>query len=94
MTTHHQRVKHSTRAPKVREVIASRLPLPCVDCGRPVHPEHSWHVGHRIPASQGGQTTVENCGPSHVKCNLKAGGKLGAQARNNSRKASQDIRPW
>ena len=94
MTTHHQRVKHSTKAPKVRELIASRLPLPCVDCGNAVQAGQAWHVGHRIPASQGGQTTVENCGPSHVRCNLKAGGRLGARARNNNTKLSKNIRPW
>lgn len=94
MTSHHQKVKHSSKAPRVRELITSRLPLPCVDCGHPVFAEQRWHVGHRIPASQGGQTTIQNCGPSHVKCNLKAGGKLGAQARNKYRNQKKDIREW
>ena len=97
MSQHHRRTKHTTRAPHIRRVLAAQLPLPCVDCGGPVMPEQQWQVGHRVPASQGGQTTLANCGPSHTGCNRKAGGKLGAKVTNASKRArtqSPDIRSW
>lgn len=94
MSQHHRKSKHTTHAPKIRKAIAARLPLPCVDCQRPVLPEQKWEVGHIIPASQGGRTTLQNCGPSHYGCNRKSGGKLGAAVTNGRRLAAKDIRPW
>ncbi|UOE43737.1 HNH endonuclease signature motif containing protein [Agromyces larvae] len=98
MSQHHRRTKHTTHAPKVREQIAARLPLPCVECGHPVHAEQSWHVAHIVPASQGGRTTISNCGPAHSICNLKSGGRMGAAVTNRRRRAVRDsgegIRKW
>lgn len=90
MSQHHRRTKHTSAMPKVREQIEARLPLPCVECGKPVLKGQPWHVAHIVPASQGGRTTAANCGPGHAQCNLKAGGKLGA-AVTNSRRRSTDL---
>lgn len=98
MSGHHRKQKWTTHAPKLREKIARTLPAPCVECRNPVHPDEPWQVGHRVPASQGGMPTAANTGPVHTRCNLKAGGKLGARTtnarRNTTRQASKDIRPW
>lgn len=105
MSRHHQAQNWSTHSPKLRVKLAAMLPLPCVDCGRLVTPDQKWQVGHRTAAAQGGQPTMANVGPSHVKsdtwprsCNQKAGGKLGAAIANRSKLAAkrtdQGIRPW
>lgn len=95
MSEWHRKSKHTTHVVEVRKAIASRLPLPCVEgCGQPVLKTQSWHVAHRVPASQGGRTTLANCGPAHAKCNLKSGGRMGAAVTNGRRRAEQDIRPW
>lgn len=90
MSQHHRRTKHTTAMPKVREQIEARLPLPCVEgCGNLVVKGQAWHVAHIVPASQGGRTTAANCGPAHARCNLKAGGKLGAAVTNGRRRSSK-----
>jgi 5-methylcytosine-specific restriction endonuclease McrA len=95
MSRHHRAGKHTTKSPAIRAKLQAMLPLPCVECSRPVMPEDSWHVAHIVPASQGGQTTVSNTGPAHAGCNLKAGGRLGA-ATVNARKTAevQGRRKW
>lgn len=91
MSQHHRASKHTTAAPKLREQIEARLPLPCVEqCGRLVEPGQSWHVAHLIPASQGGRTVASNVGPAHARCNLKSGGKLGAATVNRRRRAASN----
>lgn len=94
MSRHHVASGHTTELPKVRAFIRSQLPLPCVECGRDVTDDARWHVAHILPASRGGRTTIENCGPAHPSCNLRAGGKLGAAVSNQSRRTSRDIRAW
>jgi 5-methylcytosine-specific restriction endonuclease McrA len=85
MSRHHRAQKWSTHAPKLRATLAAQLPLPCVECGRPVLPEQQWQVGHRIPASQGGRPTAANTGAVHTSCNKRAGGALGARTVNARR---------
>jgi hypothetical protein len=98
MSRHHRETKHTTATHKLRPELEARLPLPCVECGRPVEREQRWHVAHLTPASQGGRTTRANTGAAHASCNLRAGGKLGAQATSSRRRARRDagegIRPW
>lgn len=105
MSRHHRTAKHTTKAPKVREQIYAMLPQRCVDCPHPVTTAMRWQVGHRVPASQGGQTTIANCGPSHTwcpwcerACNQSAGGALGARRTNSQRaatsRASRGLRRW
>lgn len=94
MSKHHRAQKWTTHAPKLREKLARMLPAPCVECGRPVLPEHAWQVGHRTAAALGGRPTLANVGPVHTSCNRKAGGQLGARITNTRRQARKDIRPW
>lgn len=94
MSQHHRAQKWTTHAPKLRAQIKPQLPLPCIDCGNPVFPEDDWQVGHRTPASVGGRPTTANTGPTHTRCNRKAGGKLGAAKTNGRRAESNGIRPW
>lgn len=95
MSRHHAESHHHRDRVGVRRALAAQLPMPCVECGRPVTADQVWHVAHVVPASQGGRTTVDNCGPAHARCNLIAGGRLGAAVSNSSRRAAdQGIRAW
>lgn len=98
MSRHHRATKHTSATHKLRPEIEARLPLPCVECGRPVEKGTRWHVAHLTPASKGGRTTRANTGAAHARCNLQAGGKLGAAATNRRRRTAHDtregIRPW
>lgn len=94
MSRHHRAQKWTTHAPKLRAKHAAMLPQPCVECARPVLPEHDWQVGHRRAAALGGRPTMANTGPVHTRCNRTAGGRLGARIVNGRRQASKDIRPW
>jgi len=94
MSRHHAESHHHRDRVAVRRAIAAQLPTPCVECGRPVSADQTWHVAHIVPASQGGRTTLDNTGPAHARCNLEAGGRLGASVVNTHRRSSQGIRPW
>ena len=90
MSRHHQEQKWtSSRVKKARANIKAQLPLPCVECGKPVYPDDTFDVGHFQPLSQGGN--VNQYGAAHRSCNRKEGGKLGAQIVNGKRK---QIREW
>lgn len=92
MSRHHREGWTSTDLRYWKPRIEAQLPLPCVDCGRPIYPgcKDTWQVGHRIPKALGGTNTAENLGPSHRKglrqkaCNQIAGGKLGAQIQGKN----------
>jgi 5-methylcytosine-specific restriction endonuclease McrA len=94
MSRHHAATHHSRDRGRVRAVIAAQLPMPCVECGHPVTAGQTWHVAHIHPAMGGGRTTVDNCGPAHARCNLVAGGRMGAAVVNTTRRSDQGIRPW
>lgn len=105
MSRHHRAQKWSTHSPKLRALIEPQLPLPCVNCGRPVMREHKWQVGHRTDAMDGGKPVITNVGPVHCKselwprnCNQISGGRRGAAVSNRARvskqQQAQDIRPW
>lgn len=94
MSQHHRNSKHTSATYHLRPEIEARLPLPCIECGRAVERNQTWHVGHITPASRGGRTTRANTGAVHASCNLKAGGKLGAHATRTRHQASKGIRPW
>jgi 5-methylcytosine-specific restriction endonuclease McrA len=94
MSQHHRNSKHTSATHKLRPEIESRLPLPCVECGRPVHKEQRWHVAHMTAASKGGRTTRANTGAAHAGCNLRSGGRMGAAVTNRHRNAKKGIRPW
>lgn len=65
---------------------ATRLPLPCRRCGKPVLATQRWHVGHIRDRYAGGSDAITNQWPEHERCNTSAGGKAGA-AITNARKA-------
>lgn len=94
MSRHHQTPEWYRFTRRVRPTIQHMLPLPCVDCGRPVLPEQTWHVGHITPAALGGENTLENVGPSHGRCNVKAGGRIGARMSNTRHRIEGDMREW
>lgn len=95
MSKHHTAQKWSTHSPKLRAKILPLLPLPCIECGRPVTKDMKWHVGHRLAAMvPGSRPTAANTGPAHAGCNLKAGGKLGAKVTNSRRQTAKGIRAW
>lgn len=94
MSRHHEESGHVRDRAKVKAVLEALLPLPCVECGHPVTADQAWHVAHIQPASMGGRTTLDNCGAAHARCNLVAGGRLGAAVVNTTRRADQGIRPW
>ena len=81
-----------------RPLIAARLPFPCVDCGRVVHAHQRWHVGHIIAVSIAPQLALHpaNVGPSHSKCNLSDGGRMGAGKVNaaRARKTRGEFPSW
>ena len=41
----------------------------CALCSEPIFPHHKYTGDHIIPYSLGGETTLENCQVTHVKCN-------------------------
>jgi hypothetical protein len=105
MSRHHRAQKWTTYSPKLRALIAPRLPLRCLNCPHAVTKDQTWQVGHRHDAALGGRPTASNTGPTHAwcpackkRCNQVAGGKLGAAVTNAKRRAarqvSRDIRPW
>jgi 5-methylcytosine-specific restriction endonuclease McrA len=99
MSQHHLRTKHTSKSAAIRKSIEARLPLPCIEprClfpGQPVRKGDKWHVAHIVPAAQGGQTTLRNCGPAHAACNLQSGGRLGAAVTNIRRTTGQGRRRW
>lgn len=95
MSRHHRAQQWSKHSPKLRAKILPLLPLPCIECGRPVLKTDTWHVGHRLAAMLPGSTPKpSNVGPAHAKCNLKSGGAMGAKVTNAQRAARRDIREW
>lgn len=98
MSIHHKRQKWSTHSPKLRKLIEPQLPLPCVECRRPVMPGMKFDVAHIHGAEHGGAASLANVGPAHVGCNRSAGGKRGAQITNRGRRAATNrakgIRSW
>ena len=77
MTELHRSARWQRFVKRTRPQIEKALPLPCVDCGRPIHPGERFHVGHII-SNQSDPTqilTPEGVGPSHPHCNTSAGSK-------------------
>ena len=78
---------------KARAICRAMLPHPCRRCGGVItaeDPEASWHAGHiEDHATGGNDKDASNFAPEHAKCNMSAGGKLGARV-TNSHKVEQD----
>lgn len=67
-----------------------RLPVPCARCKRlvihdPAKKFGGWHVGHQVDRWLDGPDDISNQWPEHDKCNLSAGGKVGAAITNTRR---------
>jgi hypothetical protein len=86
MSQHHARANWSTEQPKIRARILPQLPLPCGKCGRLVHAEQPWHVGHNVDLSAGG-TSADGFQPEHARCSTSSGGRLGAAVTHGKRAA-------
>lgn len=61
-----------------RSTVWSRTGGQCHLCLAPVEFESDWHVEHVIPLSRGGVEDIKNLAPSHAKCNLSKGSKIGS----------------
>lgn len=98
MSQHHKREGWATVSARYRKSIEATLPAPCVDCPGIVQPGERWDVGHIVGIFDGGSHDRSNLGPSHLRCNRSAGGKIGARLVNQRRAAasaeSKGIRPW
>lgn len=95
MSQHHKRIRHTSKAEKIRPIIAARLPARCVECPHLVTPGQRFQVAHIRDAMDDGDTTIANTGPAHDycpqcqrKCNQSSGGKRGA-AKVNARRRAQ-----
>jgi hypothetical protein len=100
MTSHHAAIGWTrftrTARPALQAMLESSGGLPCVNgCGRlvlPTDPRSSWHVGH-VPgfdAHQRRTPTMSEVGPAHARCNLSAGGRVGAAVTNSRRKHDRE----
>lgn len=78
---------------KARAYWLPRLPVPCARCRRPVIHDPAkrfggWHVGHVHDRWAGGSDDISNTWPEHDRCNLSAGGRVGAAITNTRRAES------
>jgi len=89
MSQHHRQKRWANHAAKARKEIAVQLPLPCHHCGRPVHADTPWDVGHIVDLAHGGDAKAYTA--AHRSCNRSAGGKAGAAKTNAMRK---QFRSW
>lgn len=94
MSEHHRTPEWMRVTRRVRPLIKATLPAPCVDCQRPVYPADNWHVGHILAAAHGGTNDAWNLGPTHARCNTRAGGKIGASISNAKRKKKTETPNW
>ena len=106
MSAEHRTAEWAAVRRRARPIIEASLPAPCVDCGGPVLRSQRWQVGHRVSVAVAKQQgwplsrihALTNLGPSHAKargqraCNQIEGGKLGAQIRNDRRRAQRAAR--
>lgn len=102
MSEFHRTPAWREAAAKMRPRIARSLPLPCLDCGKPVFADQTWQLGHRTPVmvclAQGWTTdeinSPSNIGPSHRRCNAQAGGRLGQAAQAKSKRETDRMPEW
>lgn len=85
-----------TKVRKARAYWLPKLPVPCARCGRPVvHIEGKraggWNVGHVHDRWAGGPDDISNTWPEHARCNMSAGGKVGAAMTNARREESAAV---
>ena len=75
---------------------------PCVRCGHPLGPEHTWRNGRKIGrwhwdhAETGGYLGFSHgtpCAVCGMNCNVRAGSQKGARIRNGVRPTARSRKP-
>lgn len=104
MTALHRTAYWQRLSRKWRPLIQAQLPLPCVNAGAHpsctgvVMPTDKWHLGH-LPGHDYSIThdihpTIDQIGPSHYRCNLAAGGRIGTQKQRHTKSRETRHFPW
>jgi 5-methylcytosine-specific restriction endonuclease McrA len=95
MTAYHRTPQWQAFARQMRKRINPLLPLPCVECGRPVEREDAWHVAHLVAAvlDPFQPLTPEGVGPAHRHCNQSDGGRLGRARQLAKRRDDKGLPP-
>ncbi|TQJ31954.1 hypothetical protein [Microbacterium sp. SLBN-146] len=98
MSEFHRTSKWGTFTRKARPIIKAQLPLPCVNAGAhptctgAVYPDQVWHVGHirSHHLDPLAPLTLQSVGPSHAKCNTRAGSVEGGKKAQRIRRGGAD----
>jgi 5-methylcytosine-specific restriction endonuclease McrA len=96
MTAFHRTKEWYALTRKMRPLIKASLPQPCVDCHRLVEDGEVWELGHIHSAALHPELALEpwNLGPSHRRCNRKAGGRMGAAKTNATKQRKTGEPNW
>ena len=81
---------------KARAFWLPQLPVPCAKCGKPVTHDSTkraggWNVGHVHDRWAGGSDDIANTWPEHDRCNMSAGGKVGAAMTNRHKESAAAV---
>ncbi len=88
-TAEWQRTARLIRA-QVKRAWATGQEVLCWRCGRPIHEDEPFDVGHLDPF---GGEAPDNAAPEHRTENRRAGGRMGARITNAARGAATFIKP-
>lgn len=94
MSAIHRSKEYAAFVRKARPIIEATLPARCIKCPGIIRPGTKWHVGHIIDDALGGELTMSNVGPEHVRCNTSSGGKLGASIQAGRRTRAATFPKW
>jgi 5-methylcytosine-specific restriction endonuclease McrA len=81
------------RSRDARRYWSTRLPAPCLRCGKAVHPTDSWDVDHIVPLSTPGAPANDpnNQWPSHSRCNRGHGQAIAQKKIRAKKSADQNL---
>lgn len=97
MTEHHRTPEWRRITRIMRPLIRAQLPLPCVNrcvLGGVVEPGQPFDVAHVVDVDHGGDDSMDNLGPAHVRCNRSDGGKAGAMKQKAQRQTKARFPNW
>lgn len=105
MSAHHTGAEWKRVLARVKPIFEAQVKAgtaSCVNCTRQILPTHTWQVGHRVDValalrlgwSRPQIDSIANLGPTHTRCNLSAGGTLGARIRNSNQRTRQGLPNW